>query len=215
MSNETLEELIRAFNERAFSSYFALRRLTDTVTLGHVWLQPPTGRGPESSRRVYFVLSGERCVGIVLDMGFHPPHNEDLHWYVLKEYRGRGHLHRALRNHILPHLFSDGRESQRVTTNSPENAKYVARQGFVPTGESDAVTGETIFTMSRDQVDFSRAPQGQDLPLTVDEVEDLKARLRQAKAMIVSVDEKLHSHGSCLALDGIARDIEEVASCMM
>lgn len=212
MTNEDVRDLIIAFNTLAFPSFVAMRPLTDSVVLGYVWLERPNGRAAhESSRKVYFVLSGSQCVGVVVEMGFNhsrnPLEEENLHWYVLEGHRGQGHLSAALRDCILPHMFGDGRESQRVTTDSEQNAAYVARQGF-------QCTGEMTFTMNKDQVDTSRGPAGRNVPLSSDDCRELKARLREAKALVMSVHERLHCHygEDALRLDEMAEVIEDDAS---
>jgi hypothetical protein len=209
MTDESVKDLILAFNSGTFPSFVALRPLSDTVTLGYVWPERPTGRvACESSRKVYFILAGSHCVGVVVEMGFNHSRNpfeeENLHWYVLEEHRNRGHLHAALRDFILPHIFSDDREVQTVTTDSEANARYVARQGFTPTGEMS-------FAITKEQVDVSRVPEGRNSLPTRKEMDELKARLREAKALIVSVSERLRCHygEDSLSLDALAEDIEE------
>lgn len=209
MTNESVKKLILAFNARRFRSFVALRPLSDTVTLGYVWPERPQGRLPhESSRKVYFILTGSQCVGVVVEMGFqhsrNPFEEENLHWYLLKEHRKRGYLHAALRDYILPHIFSDDRESQKVTTNNKANAKYVARQGFTPTGDMS-------FIMTKEQVDVSRAPQGRNSLPTRNEIDELKARLREAKGLVASVGERLRCHygKDSLSVGDLVEDIEE------
>lgn len=209
MTNESVRDLILMFNSGVFPSFVAFRPLSGTVTLGYIWPERPTGGvASESSRKVYFILAESQCVGVVVEMGFHHSRNpfeeENLHWYVLEEYRGRGHLHSALRDYILPHIFNDGRESHRVTADSDVNAKYVASQGFTPIGDMS-------FAIYQDQVDTSRAPNGRNLLPTRKELDGLKARLREAKALIASVSECLQCHygEDSLSLDVLAEDIED------
>lgn len=188
MTNETVRGFITAFNARDFPSFVALRTLTEAVVLGYVWPERPTGRANESSDKVYFILSGSQCVGVVYEMGFkhsgNPFEENNLHWYVLEEHRGKGHLHAALRDCILPHIFSDGRESQRVTADSKKNADYIARQGF-------SAVGDMEFIIRKDQIDLTRAPSGVNSPLSCEDKGELKARLREAKALVTSVHERL------------------------
>ncbi len=209
MTDESVRDLILAFNSRKFPSFVALRPLSDTVTLGYVWEERPTGCVPnESSNKVYFILKGSKCVGVVVEMGFNHSRNrfeeENLHWHVLKEHRKHGHLYAALRDYVLPHIFSDGRESQRVTADNGANEQYVLRQGFRP-------TGTMTFIMTKDQVDVSRAPKGQDSRPSRKEMDELMARLREAKGLIVSVSERLRCHygEDSASLDELADKIEK------
>jgi hypothetical protein len=64
-------------------------------------------------------------VAAVFEMG-----NFDLHWLVLPKFRKIGVLHKALHEDILPHMFTDQRDTQRASFNSEENERYLRRQGF-------------------------------------------------------------------------------------
>lgn len=135
MTNERLEEVIRQYNAGEFPSYASFRVLSDSVCFGRVWRQPPAGKSPsESGDYLYFVLNGAACVGVVLDMRTRglSEGGQDLHWYVLEEHRGKGHLHRALHSVILQHMFQDGRENQRATVRADDARalEYAERQGF-------------------------------------------------------------------------------------
>ncbi|MBY0260774.1 MAG: hypothetical protein K2Q20_00420 [Phycisphaerales bacterium] len=202
MTEETLCGLIHAFNARRLPEPHALRTLSPSVVLGYVWLESPTRReGTAKSDRLYFIVSERRCVGVVLDMG-----EENLHWYVLPEHRKKGHLALALEEYILPHLFGDGRESQSVTVNSEENAAYALKVGFGRIAENRHVRIAT-------PDDANKYPLGKDALLTLEERDAIKARLRQAAALVMSVHEKLECSFDydALNLEGLAKVIRESA----
>ncbi len=64
----------------------------------------------------FFIKNKEGvCVGAVLDM------NRDLHWVVLKKYRGQGFLTQSLQKVILPYIcLRMDRDEQRVTISKNE-----------------------------------------------------------------------------------------------
>jgi len=69
----------------------------------------------------YFIKNSEGIyVAIIQDR------NNDLHWFVLKNYRKQGYLTKALKETVLFHLFQD-REEQRITI--VENA--IGKQNFI------------------------------------------------------------------------------------
>jgi hypothetical protein len=198
MTNDTLKSFILAFNDGSLPSLSALRRLTDNVVFGRVWPERLNGRVADASYKLYFVLLGARCIGVVLEMD-----DTDLHWYVLEEHRKHGHLHAALRACILPHIFSDGRSSQRVTVDSQANAGYVVRQGFVPNGDRE-------FIMHREQLAVPIASIGENSPLSPDDIRLLNERLREARMLVQSVHETLvcRCGNDAICLEELASQIQ-------
>lgn len=182
MSEETLKRLIHAFNRKKLPKWSTIRVLDATVELAYVWRAARMGLdSPSRPDTVYFVLSEGRAVGAVYEMG-----DTDLHWYMLKSHRGKGHLARALAEIILPHVFADGRESQRVTVETTENAGYVQKRGFKKVDEG-------VFEMQKSAVASARVPLGKNVPLTPKEVEEMKSRLHEARRLIMSVHSALLS----------------------
>lgn len=76
----------------------------------------------------------------------------DLHWYIILKYRGKKHLSSAMRTVILPHLFQDNRECQRITINkgmigriNHVNSSELAKSlGFVYMEESNGIEVYTL-----------------------------------------------------------------------
>ena len=185
MSNEWLAEMIERFNTRNFPSYAAFRELSKTVVFGKVWRQPPAGLvSNESSDYLYFILSDEKCVGIVYDMQFLGFGGSDLHWLVLEEHRGQGHLHQALQGTILPHMFQDGRDMQFITVKSDDHAamEYAKRQGF---GIVEVRDSESRLCLEWENK--MPGPLGTDRILEKKEKDELKQRVRRAKGLLIAV----------------------------
>ena len=78
------------------------------VNVAKVWPDKPNGNGLYLSCTVFFIKDTARtCVGAVLYMNF------DLQWYIMEKHRGKGHLTKALRDAIMPFIFSDSRKHKR------------------------------------------------------------------------------------------------------
>ncbi len=74
MTNESLHDLILAYNTDSLSSYSSFRSLSSSVMLGYVWIAAPSGMTKfESSKKIYFILEKTNCIGAVLEMG--PSHS--------------------------------------------------------------------------------------------------------------------------------------------
>lgn len=144
----------RLNNGKAKESIFT-RQISKTVEVAKVWTDQPqmTDKiiGNFGSYRFFFIKNDLNIyVGAVLDM-YH-----DLHWYIVPQSRKRGYLTTALKESILPYLFYDERESQRVTIDKYAigeknylNSKNVAlKLGFKSVNES-----ETEFELN--QSDFN------------------------------------------------------------
>lgn len=126
MTHEDLGKTIDAINAGKSFEWVFERRLTETINLATIWLDPPEGRScNEHGYRGYLIRNeGGECIAAVLDM------NCDLHAYVKPECRRRGVMFTALMNTILPHLAQTGREFQEVTYSTPEAEALVLKLGF-------------------------------------------------------------------------------------
>lgn len=115
MTEKYLKSLIKKLNTNKADNLIYLRPLSSQVYFAKVWLKIPKSakdfsglNGPYS---FYFIKNEEGIyVATVLVM------SSDLHWYVEKNFRGRGYLTSALKQIILYHLFQD-RTEQRISIN--------------------------------------------------------------------------------------------------
>ena len=70
----------------------------------------------------------------------------DLHWFVLPQYRGKGHLTKSMKSTIIPHLFLS-RDQQRITIdemqigslNFKASQKVALVLGFIKSEEEDYI----------------------------------------------------------------------------
>ena len=136
MKPETIKKLINRLNSNIRQELFHIRPLTEKVVFAKVWTEKPkpTNRfGQNVGPNDFYFIKNEMgiYVAAVLDMV------EDLHWYVLPEYRGKGYLTSALKEVILFHLFKT-RDKQRITisdligeNNFNASEKVALKVGFV------------------------------------------------------------------------------------
>ncbi|WP_454047505.1 hypothetical protein [Chryseobacterium sp. Marseille-Q8038] len=143
MTNISLQSLIENLNKNDESESLIYRKsLSTTVDLAKVWGNRPkptdsitSSDGPDT---FYFIKNNENSyVAAVYDM------KKDLHWFVLPEYRGKGHLTNAMKDTILPHLFLS-RQEQRITIDAGQidfnfnaSEKVALNLGFSPKNDTE------------------------------------------------------------------------------
>jgi len=155
MTEREIRKYIDRLNSgKACESIFT-RQISKTVDVAKVWTERPKMTdniiGIFSSYRFFFIKNElNEYVGAVLDM------YQDLHWYIVPKSRKQGYLTTALKESILPYLFYDGKESQRITIEKSAigeknylNSKSVAlKLGFKAINEA-----ETEFELKK--IDFN------------------------------------------------------------
>ena len=110
---EIRKYIYRLNNGKATESIFT-RQIGKNVDVAKVWTEQPKITdsivGNFGSYRFFFIKNEiNKYVGAVLDM------YQDLHWYIIPKSRKQGYLTKALKESILPYLFYDERERQRIT----------------------------------------------------------------------------------------------------
>lgn len=148
----------RLNNGKASESIFT-RQISKTVDVAKVWTKQPKMTdnivGNFGSFRFFFIKNELNVyVGAVLDM------YQDLHWYIVPKSRKQGYLTTALKESILPFLFYDERESQRITIDKSAigeknylNSKSVAlKLGFksINEAETEFELGQTDFNWDKE-----------------------------------------------------------------
>jgi hypothetical protein len=142
------------------------------------------------SYRFFFVKNEtKRYVAAVLDM-YH-----DLHWYVVPEYRKNGYLTTALRESILPYLFYDEREVQRITIEKDSigeknylNSKKVAlKLGFkaINNSESEFELKQSDFNWEYENLDEINSA------LSAERFETLRKRAFYAYKTLYKISDEL------------------------
>lgn len=184
MTNEHIEKLIDALNKGLLKKYIFRVGLSPRVEYARVWTEDPQGKvSNEGSYEFYFLKSETgKFFGAVLDM------YNDLHVFLKKSFRGKGHLAMAMQNVILPHLHQkDGRTKQRVTFTDPEIGHYCERNwGFTITGLGEATRDLTTFT-GFPPITYERRP------LNREDFSVIKQRIDKARNYLVMVKEQVEA----------------------
>jgi hypothetical protein len=145
MRDREIRKYINRLNNGNASESIFTRQISKTVDVAKVWSEQPKMTdniiGNFDSNRLFFVKNEANLyIGAVFDMYY------DLHWYIVPEYRKKGYLTAALRDSILPYLFYEEREIQRITIEKDSigeknylNSKNVAlKLGFKSINDSES-----------------------------------------------------------------------------
>lgn len=113
MHDKTLIKYIYGLNKGKYHRSIFKHSLSPTVDLAQVWHKIPNPQnaivGSEMPSTVYFIkIENGPYVG-----GVEATPNE-LHWLILPKHRKQGYLSRAMKEAILPHLFTS-RTEQRIS----------------------------------------------------------------------------------------------------
>lgn len=130
MTDKYLNNLINTLNKKQRREHIFIRELTKNVDLAKIYTDTPKMTDNLGSNDLlpytFYCIKNEnkQYISIVLDM------NRDLHWFVKKEYRRNGYLTKALKNCILPFIFQQERDEQRITISKYEIGKenFIASQ---------------------------------------------------------------------------------------
>lgn len=137
MTDETISYVIDLINnDKSHERCIFLRPLSDKILVGIVWVSKRNGElYNDNGIDMFFIKNEEKqVVAAVLDMGI-----QDIHVFVKPKYRGNGHLVIALKETILPYLFSMGRKGQNITFKNNKARRHAELVGFQLTSDSSAV----------------------------------------------------------------------------
>ena len=144
MTERDIRKYIDRLNNGKSNESIFIRQISANVDVAKVWSKQPKMTdniiGNFGSYRFFFIKDEEnKYVGAVLDM------YQDLHWYIVPRSRKNGYLTTSLKQAILPYLFYDEREIQRITIEKNSigeknylNSKSVAHKlGFKAINEDE------------------------------------------------------------------------------
>ena len=126
------------------------------VELAHIWFKD--GFSDSHVPYTYFLIKeNEKYVGAVLDM------TNDLHWVILPKYRKKGHLSKALKQVVLPHILEEmPRLEQKISikrfeigeTNYQNSLKVALSVGFKQIDEENLVFDYNALDEKECQLDY-------------------------------------------------------------
>lgn len=194
MTEREIRRYIDQLNSGKAVETIFTRQISKTVDVAKVWSEQPKMNddiiGNFDSYRFFFIKNElNEYVGAVLDM------YQDLHWYVVPKSRKQGYLTIALKESILPYLFYEERESQRITIEKRAigernylNSKSVALKiGFKAINEA-----ETEFELKRK--DFSWGNENLEeinSEISTERFEELRKRVFYAYRTLYKISDEL------------------------
>lgn len=107
MTNENISKFISNLNLNKKNNFLSIKNIGGQIYLAQCFLD----KNPQIIYSIFFIKNiDDKYAGAVLDMG-----EDDLHWFVRPKDRGKRLLSVALKDYILPYIFSSGRKIQNVT----------------------------------------------------------------------------------------------------
>lgn len=193
MTDKDIQKYIDQLNNRNSSETIFTRSISDTVDVAKVWPEQPKITDDIinfHSYRFFFIKDEKRkYIGAVLDM------HKDLHWYIIPNSRKKGYLTKSLKEAIIPYLFNEGRENQRVTierfsigNENYKNSKNVAfNLGFRAINED-----ETEFNLNESDFDWRNEKLNEKNPeIDSERFEELKKRAFYAYKTLYKISDEL------------------------
>ncbi len=208
MSDQEIKEYIDRLNTQQSNETIFSRRLNKSVEIAKVWEKEPEIDDDFNikSYRFFFIQNDNRkYVAAVIDM------IKDLHWFVLEAERKKGQLTKALREAILPYLFDEGRDSQRITIKKGigdenyKNSKKVATQlGFKSINED-----ETIFELSKNDFNWEfENLKEENYQIKPERKKELRKRILFAYRSLMKISDELSmAYDDDKGLEEIARKV--------
>jgi len=210
MTNKEISKYINRLNQGKGQESIFTREISESVVVAKVWSEQPKKTdsivGNFASYRFFFIKNSMNVyVGAVLDMG------TDLHWYISPKYRKRGYLTTALKESILPYVFENDRNEQRITIENGigkkdyNNSRKVAEKlGFVPINieETEFLLKESMF--GRDNARLTKKNK----TISKDRIEILTKRVNYATKELLKIsDELTMAYDDDKNLDDISNEV--------
>ena len=204
MKTESLATLIDDINNGTGNDRIFQRPLMANVSLGIVWTEYPEGESAfETGDTFYFVYADNgSCIAAIYVMG-----TVNLHVFVKDENRRRGVMTRALRDIVLPHLFTSDRKEQKATFESTEALGMLKKVGFTILDKTNAV-------IKKEQVQNVDFPDLQPIPFPKERMKALKKRVYIAAGLLRMANDELSLY-PCGSLSEdvmmLAEDVDDIA----
>lgn len=194
MTIREIRKYINRLNSGKSKDLIFVRPISKYVDFAKVWdKQPNIKDNVDTSIDSYnfFFLRNEqnKYVGAVQDGG------NDLHWYVVPQSRKQGYLTRALKESILPYIFTRVRDSQRITIeknsigeNNYINSKKVAYNlGFKAKNEE-----ETEFYLTKPEFNWGyNNINEKNTNISSERFDELRKRAFYASKILLKISDEL------------------------
>jgi len=194
MTEKKIKSFIDKLNKDRANGLFFLRPLSNKVEYAIVWSSKPKPTDECDTidyypEKFYFIKNDNGIyVGAILIM------SEDLHWYILPQYRKLGHLTNAMKSTILFHLFQE-KDEQKITIdkNSIGAKKYDASRnvalnlGFIENNKKDI----SEFVLKSDDYKSDDCFLGLNTELTEERFQELKKQLHYLSRSLLLIQNEI------------------------
>lgn len=202
MSNDQLQKYIDQLNGGLNVATIYKRQISDKVDLAKVYPEKTRLGNNVPPYTIFFIRNeSKKYVGAVLDM------YTNLHWYITEKYRGNERSKTALREAILPYIFTkSGRKEQEVT---------IIEGDFYEQSRSVAIglgfkqeEGSKKFKLLKDDFDFSNDKRKEiNLVIDLEKIAVLCKKISLAHSELREISDEL-----LMSYDYDA-DLCEIAKC--
>ncbi len=149
MTNKMLNAILVSLNKKNFYDSLIILPLIENIFYGLLWdydIEKLKTRSNLSPKILYLIKEQGKWVSVVYEM------ENDIHWYTLPRFRGRGILTTALRTYIIPHIFQQNKSKElsiSINPNIPDyeiSKKIAMNIGFKYKGDVD---GDEVYSKTR------------------------------------------------------------------
>jgi len=218
MSDKSIKTVINRLNSGDREDIF-LQKLSTNVEYGIVWhevkqFHPFKGKYYKDVRDRFYFIKNESAfyVGAVLVM-YEFEELNDLHAYVLKEYRKQGHLFNAMSKIILPHLFQNTQkvritiDEDRLGVKKYENSKRSASNlGFKSTDGFE-------FFLTKSDIQLINYVNVEMYTMARDRVKELQEKLKDIANAVEKIDDEFKMTLGCIPkLEELKKDLQDYSS---
>jgi RimJ/RimL family protein N-acetyltransferase len=219
MTDKTLKSLINKLNKNKSNDLIFIRPLSSKVDFAKVWIKLTNSTNksdiPTGPHNFYFIKNDEgKYIATVYDM----EDLRDLHWFVLSQNRGQGHLTKALKEVIVFHLFQD-RDTQRITidenaigTKNFEASENVALKiGFTRVSQNEK---KTEYYLTKNKYKTNIYLDGENIMISETELNELNKKIEflaySLKLIQTEIEMKLGSTDFSDEFNDTINDVEEL-----
>lgn len=186
MTDKYIIKLINSLNRKPDQKDCIKHSISKNVELAHIWIENSIYK---HSPKTFFLIRNENeYVGAVLDM------ITDLHWVILPKHRKKGYLTNALKEAIIPYLFSVvERKKLNISINELEIGKInykdssntALKVGFKKVDDKSFILEENDFYFSNEKLDIKYKG------LEDDEIEDICKELKAIARKVSVINSKI------------------------
>lgn len=170
MKDEEIENIIDSVNDGSSIDYVFSHPLKDNVSFAKVWSHEAEQRIREFTGYNFYLIRDDnrQCIGAIFEMG-----EFDLHGWMKESFRRKGLMSKALREIVLPHIFSNGRREQKITF----------RSGDVPALALIKKVGFDILEETKAMISAGAVPRVEFDPIVHTGIDADRAKLLETKLL--------------------------------